>query len=145
MKTGIQGRRRKRSARFSTRFTALASNPAPNTLQHMAVGNIAFTTQSPVCIRLVHGRVGSHSKMLKQKSWLLGMGSNHDSEKVFGICKLRTIKTCPSHESHPFQPVMCKVCTREKSGMNSRSESMPGASSQRVCVAGAPLPQSTHK
>ena len=33
---------------FSTRFTALASNPTPNRLQHMAFGNTAFTTQSPV-------------------------------------------------------------------------------------------------
>ena len=31
------------------------------------------------CTRLVHGRVGSHSKMLKLKSWLPGMDSNHDS------------------------------------------------------------------
>jgi hypothetical protein len=70
-------------------------------------------------------------RVRKKKIWLPGMDSNHDSKKIFGICKLQTIKTRTSHESHPFQPVMYKVCTREKSGMDSRIESMPGASSPR--------------
>ena len=45
------------------------------------------------CTRLVHGRVGSHSKMLKLKSWLPGMGSNHELDRFLKSHNLLILKT----------------------------------------------------
>ena len=45
------------------------------------------------CTRLVHGRVGGHSKILKLKNWLPGMGSNHKLDRFLKAHNLLILKS----------------------------------------------------
>jgi hypothetical protein len=95
------------------RFTALATTPARNRLQHIAFGTHRSPPNRGCCTRLVHGRVGAHSKILKLKSWLPGMGSNHNYESSCKISKLLILRAPQSHESARKRAPCTRPCTRK--------------------------------